>query len=249
MSGIAGRVFHVNVNCSNLARALAFYRDQVGLLPVAHTQPTHPQPGEAFGLERVQWDAWILAGAAGLAGVALDVLEWRVPLPRDPGTPGGWGALRLSTGPAASLPTAPRRDPDGTVVDIVDPGEARVAGVVLNCSDQAASGDFCRDVLGLQSTDGIRFFDDRGPSVFSIDLARASVPLQPRAANDLGVYRVAFATDDLDRDHATLRAAGVRPFSPPATLDMGPELPSVRAILFPDPDGTAFELIERPAPA
>jgi catechol 2,3-dioxygenase-like lactoylglutathione lyase family enzyme len=249
MPGIRGRVFHVNVNCSDLTRALGFYRDRVGLRTVAHTQPTHPQPGEAFGLESAQWEAWILAGSSGLDGVALDVLEWLCPPPRHAAERGGWSVLRLGAASATALPVATQRDPDDTVVEIVDTDDARVAGVVLACSDPAASSAFCRDVLGLTSTDGRTFFDDRGPSVFSIELTRASAPPRPRAANDLGVYRVAFATVDLDRDYATLVAAGVRPFSPPTTLDMGPGLPNVRAIVFPDPDGTAFELIERPTPA
>ncbi len=32
-------VVHVNVNCSELDRSLAFYRDLVGLTPVSHTHP------------------------------------------------------------------------------------------------------------------------------------------------------------------------------------------------------------------
>ena len=249
MPGIEGRVFHVNVNCSQLSHALAFYRDRVGLSAVAHTQPTHPQPGDAFRLEEAQWDAWILAGSSGLDGVALDVLEWQRPRPHDAGQVGGWSVLRLGASASTPLRKAPLCDPDGTMVEIVGRGDAHVAGVVLACSDPGASSEFCRDVLGLRSTDGLTFFDDRGPSVFSIELAPTTAPWRSRAANDLGVYRVAFVTADLDRDHAALVAAGVRPFSPPATLDMGPGLPNVRAIVFPDPDGTAFELIERPTPA
>jgi hypothetical protein len=53
-------------------------------------------------------------------------------------------------------------------------------------------------------------------------------------------------TDDLARDDDTLRAAGVRCYSAPATLDMGPALPELRALFFADPDGATFELIETP---
>jgi catechol 2,3-dioxygenase-like lactoylglutathione lyase family enzyme len=73
-----------------------------------------------------------------------------------------------------------------------------------------------------------------------------ATPVRPRQATDLGPYRVALLTDDLDRDYQGLLAAGVTPYSPPATLDMGPGLPTLRAVFFPDPDGTTFELIERP---
>src|SRR6187431_395705 len=77
----ASRIFHVNVNCSDLERSLAFYRDVLGLQQGAHTQPGEPQPGDAFGLDTAQWDAWILTGDNGYDGVALDLLEWQVPPP------------------------------------------------------------------------------------------------------------------------------------------------------------------------
>ncbi|MYH71712.1 MAG: hypothetical protein F4153_03920 [Acidimicrobiia bacterium] len=71
------RFFHVNVNCSDLERSLAFYRDLVGLKPTVRTRPERPQPGGAFGLDEVQWDAWILSGDDAPDGVVLDLLECR----------------------------------------------------------------------------------------------------------------------------------------------------------------------------
>src|SRR5262245_54666622 len=74
-------VVHVNANCSDLARSLGFYRDLVGLAPLSHTSPA-PQDGTGFGLPgKVCWDAWPLHDARGLAGPALDLLEWKQPLP------------------------------------------------------------------------------------------------------------------------------------------------------------------------
>ena len=74
-------VMHVNVNCSELDRSLAFYRDVVGLVPQTHTNP-HPQEGAGFGLPgRVVWDAHLLHDDRGLAGPALDLLEWKTPGP------------------------------------------------------------------------------------------------------------------------------------------------------------------------
>src|SRR5450631_2968652 len=65
------KVFHTNVNCTDLERALGFYRDLVGLTQGAHTVP-EPQDGTAFGLETAQWDAWILSDGRGFgAGIAL----------------------------------------------------------------------------------------------------------------------------------------------------------------------------------
>jgi catechol 2,3-dioxygenase-like lactoylglutathione lyase family enzyme len=65
-------------------------------------------------------------------------------------------------------------------------------------------------------------------------------------ANQLGMYRLALYTDDIDRDYADLVARGVRCLTPPATLEMGPGIPTLRALMFEDPDGTVLELIEPP---
>jgi len=72
---------HVNANCSDLERSLRFYRDVVGLTPASHTNPL-PQEGAGFGLPgRVQWDAHLLHDDRGMAGSALDLLEWKTPGP------------------------------------------------------------------------------------------------------------------------------------------------------------------------
>ncbi len=74
-------VVHVNVNCTELERSLAFYRDVVGLTPVSHTNPP-PQKGAGFGLDgEVQWDAYLLHDDRGVGGPAVDLLEWKRPAP------------------------------------------------------------------------------------------------------------------------------------------------------------------------
>ena len=74
-------VMHVNVNCSDLDRSLAFYRDVVGLEPMSHTNPV-PQDGAGFGMRgSVQWDAHILHDARGFVGPGIDLLEWKQPAP------------------------------------------------------------------------------------------------------------------------------------------------------------------------
>jgi catechol 2,3-dioxygenase-like lactoylglutathione lyase family enzyme len=81
MSASVLGVVHVNVNCSDLARSLRFYRDLVGLEALTHTNPL-PQDGAGFGLPgRVQWDAFLLHDARGALGPALDLLEWKQPRP------------------------------------------------------------------------------------------------------------------------------------------------------------------------
>jgi hypothetical protein len=69
-----------------------------------------------------------------------------------------------------------------------------------------------------------------------------------RKANELGIFRMAWHTPDIDRDHAVLGDAGVECYSPPAHLEMGPGIPALRALFWGDPDGACLELIEPGAP-
>src|SRR3954447_8877520 len=75
------RIFHVNVNCSDLARSRAFYVDGCGLTEGVRTTPEVAQSGVAFGLDTARWDAWILVGEKGFEGSAIDLLEWQEPRP------------------------------------------------------------------------------------------------------------------------------------------------------------------------
>jgi catechol 2,3-dioxygenase-like lactoylglutathione lyase family enzyme len=168
------RPYHLNVNCSDLERSLSFYVDLLGFRPLARTTPAAPQPGDAFGLESVQWDAWILQGDAGMAGVVLDLLEWTVPRPTgrpatlteegfavigiaQPDLDGTVSRLRAAgheptgTAPAGEgIPAvAMVRDPDGTLVELVGTGETRLTHVVVNCPDLDMAMAWYAEVLGL----------------------------------------------------------------------------------------------------
>ncbi len=77
----------MNVNCRDLDRSRAFY-EALGLRASVRTAPGGVQSGAAFGLDRAQWDAWILSGADALAGAGagagggvIDLLEWQEPAP------------------------------------------------------------------------------------------------------------------------------------------------------------------------
>jgi catechol 2,3-dioxygenase-like lactoylglutathione lyase family enzyme len=74
------RIFHVNVNCRDLAASRRFY-EAIGLSALVQTAPDAPQPGTAFGLASAWWDAWILGGRHGFEGGAVDLLEWKRPGP------------------------------------------------------------------------------------------------------------------------------------------------------------------------
>jgi catechol 2,3-dioxygenase-like lactoylglutathione lyase family enzyme len=295
------QAFHVNVNCSDLEQSLAFYRDLIGLTPSTRTRPEAPQDGAAFGLDRAQWDAWILHDERGFgAGLVVDLLEWKVPTPT--GTPnraGDLGHNRLGFYVAdldaaytelvrAGVNTCgtphetvvegsdPIRsvvveDPDGMLVELVGLGVDRVGFVAVGVSDLARSKAFYEDVLGFRPMfdrgplrqpgdqlgldDEIElaaaYYDDpRGAGAFMLELVQLLDPAPTRppasAANQLGMYRLAFLTDDIDRDHADLVDRKIRCLTPPATLEMGPGIPPLRALMFEDPDGTILELIEPP---
>ena len=102
-----GRLFHVNVNCSELDRSRRFYVDGLGLTEGVRTAADHAQPGTAFGLDRARWDAWILLGPrAASKACAIDLLEWQEPAPQG-APPGGLPDLWV---PAARRDRArPRR--------------------------------------------------------------------------------------------------------------------------------------------
>ncbi|HVM66136.1 MAG TPA: hypothetical protein VMU14_14815 [Acidimicrobiales bacterium] len=226
----AGGVVHLNVNCTDLDRAVAFYRDEVGLRAQVRTAPDAPQDGTAFGLREAQWDAWMMAGPEGFGAPVVDLLEWKQPppAPRPRGSALGFRRLAISAPGAAARSLV---DPDGTLLDI-GPGPGGPTGVVVACSDIARSRAFYRDVVPLAG--------------FVVLLQANGAAPAPPAANTVGIWRMALGTDDIDADVATLAAAGVACVSPPVEMSMGPGLPDLRFVLFPGPDGEMLELIERP---
>jgi len=295
------RVFHVNVNCSNLDRSLAFYRDLLGLTQGAHTAPEEPQPGGAFCFDEAQWDAWILYDQRGIEGMAIDLLEWQVPPPT--GTPyptaniPGLARIGVTTTDidasyqrlitagvdcygsphdvdvegVPSMKAFVCEDPDGTLIELMTGNEDRISVAIINCSDLERSTEFYADLLGFSplakfgsgTRDGtglrlgpevdweMAYLDDpRHDFSFAVDLVQWHSPKPDgraySAANNLGIFRMALLTADIDRDYAELGERGVTCVSPPATLEMGPGLPKLRALLFEDPDGAMLELIESP---
>jgi catechol 2,3-dioxygenase-like lactoylglutathione lyase family enzyme len=299
------QAFHVNVNCSDLERSLAFYRDRLGLTASTHTRPEMPQDGAAFGLETAAWDAWILHDDRGFGtGLVVDLLEWQEPPPT--GTPStaadlGFNRIGFSVsdlddlyarlaadgvvghgGPphettvegGAAVRTVVVDDPDGMLVELVQNGVDRAGGshvgfVAIGVSDLARSRAFYSDVLGFRpmfdrgplrqpgdqlGLDGeielaASYLDDpRGTGAFMLELVQLVEPAPRRPpsaeANRLGMFRLALLTDDIERDHAELRARGVTCWTPPVVLEMGPGIPPLKALMFEDPDGTVLELIQ-----
>ena len=148
----------------------------------------------------------------------------------------------------------------------------RVVHVNVNCSDLQRSLRFYRDFVGLTPMshtrpvpqDGAGFglegevqwdahllHDARGILAPAIDLLEWKSPRPMGSpypcASQLGLYRMAFLVEDIRACQAELERQGVEA-TPPAFLDIGPDLPiaGVWALFFRDPDGTCLELIESP---
>lgn len=268
----SGQVYHANVNCSDLGRSLEWYRDRLGLEVWAHTTPESEQDGQAFGLPSARWDAFILgSGADTHTPPVVDLLEWLVPRPvgRPHASPSDRGFAELIferrdlEGQRRALVDDPASiagpvvlDPDGTALRLGVGPIDRFAGLVVRCADPERSASFYTDTIGLRQA-------DPGVGGLSLDGGSGTLALEDRAgfrvhlvgatgdgeapygsANHLGIFRVAMLTDDIDADYQELVARNVPCWSGPAALEMGPGIPGLRALLFADPDGAAWELIE-----
>ena len=176
----ASRIFHVNSNCIDLERSLGFYRDLLGLKQNTHPLPSFLQRGDAFGLEQVMWDAWMLQSDLGNDGLALDLLEWKVPTPtghapkhinetgfhhltfavpdlpacverlRDAGVTIVGGPVEMDLGNGSSIAMAMVNDPDGVPLQLIGGRDTRISHVVVNTRDLDASVAYYRDVMGLE---------------------------------------------------------------------------------------------------
>jgi catechol 2,3-dioxygenase-like lactoylglutathione lyase family enzyme len=142
--------------------------------------------------------------------------------------------------------------------------------IVINCADIERSLDYYTDIIGLSPSRTARLKRQPGTLLridrdielraellrdpatgFMVELIEWIEPRRRdaphRRANELGIFRMAWHTDDIDGDYDTLDEAGVECYSPPAHLAMGPGLPELRALFWGDPDGACLELIQSPA--
>jgi catechol 2,3-dioxygenase-like lactoylglutathione lyase family enzyme len=246
------RIFHVNVNCSELATSRTFYVERAGLAEGVRTTPDAPQPGIAFGLDRARWDAWILVGDAGFEGGAIDLLEWQEPQPEGaahaPSEP-GFAGVGIAVAPGQ--PTGTVHDPDGVLVELVTGAPTGLAYVRVEYTDLGRSRAFYA-ALGFREA-GVA--DDRtvltapggGPVQLVLGPAGDAAPA-PRPANTIGIWRTALLLSDLDAAIARLHAAGVSFLSDAQSMAMGPGLPELRFVCCRGPDQEVIELIESPTP-
>ena len=176
MSLSDARLFHVNVNCSDLERSRRFYTEGLGLELGVHTAPEETQPGAAFGLERARWDASILLGPRGYDGGAIDLLEWHEPAPagaaptrlyetgfqrlgvRVPDLDAAIARVGALRGCVWSEPFGHAlvdggeirlvlaADPDGTAIELIEGGPSTVSFVAITCADLERSRSFYRSL-------------------------------------------------------------------------------------------------------
>ena len=170
------RLFHVNVNCSDLERSRRFYTEGLGLETGAHTAPAETQSGAAFGLARARWDASILLGPRGYDGGAIDLLEWHEPPPvgSPPARLIDTGFQRLGLHVPDLDATLARvgalggcvwsdpfshalagggeirlvlvGDPDGTAIELIETGPSTVSFVAITCADLDRSRAYYRSL-------------------------------------------------------------------------------------------------------
>jgi catechol 2,3-dioxygenase-like lactoylglutathione lyase family enzyme len=165
------RIFHVNVNCTELERSRRFYIDAFGLTASVRTAPDVVQPGTAFGLERARWDAWVLLGTSGYDGGAVDLLEWQEPrptgaVPASFATTGfqrigisvpdldatvarvrraggaGWSDVHAHEIAGRTVRLVMANDPDGVAIELIEGDGPRVSFVACGCTDLERSVAF-----------------------------------------------------------------------------------------------------------
>lgn len=119
----------------------------------------------------------------------------------------------------------------------------QVGTVIVPIGDQDRAIAFFLDKLGFEKRADIPFgrgerWVEVGPS--GAETTLALVP--PREGEPIGVdTRVAFSSDDVDADHADLRARGVD--TDEEVMRMGDPIPPM--FFFRDPDGNRFLIVGR----
>ena len=120
---------------------------------------------------------------------------------------------------------------------------SQVATVIVPVSDQDRSIDFYTGKLGFEKRADIRMGEAmRWVEVAPPGAATTIAIVPPREGEPTGVdTRVAFGTDDIDADHASLLAQGVD--ADEAVMRMGDPVPPM--FFFRDPDGNTLLIVQR----
>jgi catechol 2,3-dioxygenase-like lactoylglutathione lyase family enzyme len=119
----------------------------------------------------------------------------------------------------------------------------QVGTVIVPVSDQDRALEFYLDTLGFEKRIDTPYGEgDRWVEVAPPGAATTVALVPPREGEATGIEtRVGFTTEDIDADHATLRARGVD--ADPEVMRMGDPVPPM--FFFRDPDGNKFLIVER----
>ncbi len=230
-----GRLFHVNVNCTDLERSRRFYVNGLGLREGVRTAADRAQSGAAFGLDRARWDAWILVGPDAFEGSAIDLLEWQEPAPvraaparfeacgfqrlglivpdfdaalrrvRDLGGAVWSDPFQHSIPDGGKIRLVMANDPDGTPLELIEGDDARVTFVGVGCADLDRSIAFYRS-LGFRDVARFPSTNDHGDHL-RIDGPVAMEEVMMRAPTKSEMYVMLVGCTIPSPIHATARPA------------------------------------------
>jgi catechol 2,3-dioxygenase-like lactoylglutathione lyase family enzyme len=119
----------------------------------------------------------------------------------------------------------------------------QVGTVIVPVSDQDRALEFYVEKLGFEKRTDAPFGEgERWVEVAPPGAATTIAIVPPREGESAGIEtRVALMTEDIDSEHADLRARGVE--ADEAVMRMGDPVPPM--FFFRDPDGNRFLVIER----
>ena len=119
----------------------------------------------------------------------------------------------------------------------------QVGTVIVPVSDQDRALEFYVEKLGFEKRTDAPFGEgERWVEVAPPGAATTIAIVPPREGESAGIEtRVALMTEDIDSEHADLRARGVE--ADEAVMRMGDPVPPM--FFFRDPDGNTFFIIER----
>jgi catechol 2,3-dioxygenase-like lactoylglutathione lyase family enzyme len=118
----------------------------------------------------------------------------------------------------------------------------QVGTVIVPVSDQDQALEFYLDTLGFEKRADVPFgAGDRWVEVAPQGAATTIALVPPREEDPMGIdTHVGFTTEDIDADHASLKALGVE--VDPEVMRMGDPVPPM--FFFCDPDGNRFLIVQ-----
>jgi catechol 2,3-dioxygenase-like lactoylglutathione lyase family enzyme len=119
----------------------------------------------------------------------------------------------------------------------------QVGTVIVPVTDQDRALEFYLETLGFEKRTDVPYGEgERWVEVAPPGAATTIALVPPREGESAGIEtRVGFTTDDIDADHADLRARGVE--ADEEVMRMGDPVPPM--FFFSDPDGNRFLIVQQ----